>query len=134
MSINLSLLSNPKTNLTRSFNIDLSLGAIQEIKLKVRTGEPNILKINFNTELGEIYDLITSKNFTGLRLSQIVNGKTVFDMAFIEMPKGRKGTLTPTGEASLQYESLSSLLNDTEFYPKQSLMGEYRKWSSNDFF
>jgi hypothetical protein len=135
MSIKLSTISNPKKSLARAQSISLSSGAINSLELQVNINEPNQLKVVFNTQLGKgLYQFFLDGDFTGLRLTNVVNNKTVFDMAFIEMPKGRKETTSETGEIILMYESVSSILRDTESLPRQDILGVYRKRFSKNYF
>lgn len=136
MSIQLSTIQNPKESLAIKQSIPLENGAIQSLELNVNINQPNQLKVAINPLVGkELYDFFLSNKFSGLRLQNFDDKLgLIFDMAFIELREGRQLESSETGESILLYESLSSLLSDTESFPRTDVLGVYQNFDSNSFF
>lgn len=136
MSITLQTIENPKVSLSPNQNINLFGGGINNLELQVNINQPNQLKIVLNSKIGKsLYDFFITGSFNGLRLTNTTESKgKVFDMAFIKISESRKEAETETGEIEVIYESVSSLLGDTEYFPREDVLGIYKDFNSHSFF
>lgn len=135
MSLQIFTVDNPRQSFEKSSLIDTNLGGISNARLIVSTNKSDLLEVTLSSEIGSLYNFFVSREFRGLRVVYTdTAGRKTYDKVFVELPKSRSQQRLETGEIIIKFESVSSLLQDMEHFPRISLMGENRTFNSVSFF
>lgn len=135
MSLQIFTVDNPRLSFEKSSLIDTSLGGISNARLVVNVNSSDLLEVTLSSNIGSLYNFFATREFRGLRLVYTdIKGRVTYDKTFVELPKSRSQQRLETGEIIIKFESVSSLLQDLENFPRLGIMAENKTFNSISYF